>query len=421
MFPRGQVFLRPMRVASDAEAFMEAKRINEEISNLQLVADRDVNKRISSPNELARATRTWMWITGTDALLKQVLNSSPLTEKGDELRCKLKNIQNIISDCYLVESPLGKHLTDFGAVLYDALTSETFQLEVLYSQATELYLRSKGVLDSKNDTSKICRDTLTWSNRLIDLIGDKPLNKIDRKDVQSYIDSRTALVKTTTIRRELNTLQGIWTVGALEYQTNLKNPFSSQDIPNEGADAIKRESVNLIDTAELLKHLHSDNSSKYVPVLAIMLLTGMRNNEAIGLNQRDYNKNEATLLIRENEERTLKTANSTRRFPVLPELAFWLDRLFSNKDKLGSSNSASASMGKYLSARKFNFTAYALRHGFRDRLSEKNTNPLYINELLGWAEGGMIYHYGGNDDLTTKKQALRTVYREIYQKAGIVA
>jgi len=107
-FPKSKIFLKPLRVADASEAALEARRLKEEIDNLQLVAARDSRKpNLSTPSEIFRAVKTWLWITGVDEELATVKRSSELTEDGSAARIRLAETIDAVTDAYRSQGGIG--------------------------------------------------------------------------------------------------------------------------------------------------------------------------------------------------------------------------------------------------------------------------------------------------------------------------
>ena len=66
-----------------------------------------------------------------------------------------------------------------------------------------------------------------------DNLGDKAMSQIKRADARQVLDLMLAQnLKTSTVRRYINTISAIYSVGILEFELNLKNPFAGLTIPN---------------------------------------------------------------------------------------------------------------------------------------------------------------------------------------------
>jgi integrase len=84
--------------------------------------------------------------------------------------------------------------------------------------------------------------------------------------------------------------------------------------------------------------------------------------------------------------------------PLTPTiLSVLTDYLAADRPK--AAGSASASVGKFLRSRGFQFSAHGLRHGARDRFDELSARATDIEFLLGWslAKGGMFNIYGSGE------------------------
>ena len=76
--------------------------------------------------------------------------------------------------------------------------------------------------------------------QLIDICGDKNIEDYDRADARNFID-KYENVKTTTIRRRLNSINAVFNWAAYELDLERRNPFAHLLIKGEGKDAQKRK------------------------------------------------------------------------------------------------------------------------------------------------------------------------------------
>ncbi len=408
LFPKQTILLKPLRVTSEAEATLMAKSLNEEVEILQIVASRQSTGMPSSPRELSTAIKTWLWITKTDKLLNDLKASNPNTLNGARYRNDLDTIIDNICDTYRSDGGCGNYLSQFGAELYTTLKQNGIQV-VLFSEALEIYLQesNKSILPS---TAKSVKDANKWLTSFIKIVGDKALDKITRSDVQLYLSNRLQSVKSTTVRRELTTIQSIWTKAAVHLNIDSRNPFSQQRIANEGDDSIDRVTASLEETQETLQLLKKHKNLQHSVTLAVMCLTGMRNSEVLNITAENIDKAKKILTIK-----ATKTKNSIRRFPIEPQLEEWLELLVKRNSKKASTASASASglMNKFLKSNGLSITAYSFRHGFRDRLVEAGGSEISINELMGWSGRGMLYSYGGQENIGIKRELIKNIYSRL--------
>lgn len=409
LFPRRQTLLLPLRVSSDAEATIEAKRLSEELQNLQLVVSREDRGGNSSPSELGRAARAWMWVTGAEKAVRAAQRASPHTEQGVDAQRQLDEIINVVTDTYRTQGGIGEYLSPFGGAIFEILTGDI--TAPLYSDSMPVYLRARG-RHLLGESTAYVRDSKRWLRQFVEVCGDLPIDKVSRSDVQKYIDHRLNFVKTDSVRRELNTLQSIWGAAAREYCVEKSNPFQNQFIPDQGQDSREVQRASPDELMRLYITLEA-SKSKYAALIAVLCLTGMRLNEAHGLLDDDYDRSKKIVLVRPNIHRRLKNKNAERVIPVVTPLDRWLDKWLAQSDR-GTATSASAVIKRYIQSVGFQFGSHGVRHGFRDVLHECQAYELDIKKLMGWsASGQMIDYYGGRESMEPRRIAMQTAYQKI--------
>lgn len=410
---------RKLHVHSLAEAEVEAARRVADIEHLQRICLRDSKKLTNSINDLNKAAQTWLWWHDHD--LEEVKAAEGRhTDKAQIILESHSLLIGEVTEFFGVrrldhEGGEVHHLSEFGDYLFGLLKHGSQR--TMFSDALTPYLErtNRTHLSEKHPS---VRNVARAIDAFVSFIGDKPLEHLSRRDVEKYIAKRTAEVKTASISRELTSLRAAWDKAAKAADIRNQNPFSDPVIKGLGTDSVTRKTPPLEDVVELIKKLEADQSkaSYVVPVIAVTALTGLRLGETVGLMASDYDKEKQILSIRPNGRRgRLKTSNSTRPFPVLPELEVWLDRLFLARPA-GSSNAASATCLKKLKKMGFDYMNHELRHSFKQLLVETNANLVLINELLGWSIQGMAANYGYNSVTAMKIEAVKNVYRVLMPK-----
>lgn len=414
---------RKLSAESDAEAKQEALRVSNALTQLQSVCSRDSKGHPISSKEQRKAAETWYTFVMEVNIQQLNLQTKGRTKEALEARAHVQRLKEEILDGFNqrvidAQSTNGfkEWLTPFGDTLLTMLEGGSAGL--LFSEATETYLKQTQ-RDHLPTTSKSVRDITRNIAYFIEVIGDKPLTQIARADVERYIFTRLQKVKTTSVQREVNTLRAAWEQCALVHEFQQKNPFSKQPITGLGTDSVARTTPSLQDTQKLLVMLQARQArlpSSYVSaVVAIAALTGSRLSEIWGLVKEDYlpatnDDTVGVLHIRKNIRRAnLKNKNSIRPFPVLPELAQWLEVLFKTR-RPKNSNSASAGTLASLKREGFKFGNHSLRHGFKQQLTEIDTPGDTINELCGWGAQRQQDSYGFKTVTKRKAATVRKVY-----------
>lgn len=252
--------------------------------------------------------------------------------------------------------------------------------------------------------------------KLIAICGDKDIQDYDRRDARAFVD-RYGKVKTTTIRRRLNSINAVFNWAAYELDLDQRNPFARLIVKGEGRDASVRQPFTTAELSNL--YLRSLSFGRLRLILPILGETGCRLSEVLGARKTDISVSDGYLVlhVRENQCRRLKTNGSDREIPVVSscarEAVRRLLRACSDSEYLfpkyasdvGLNNTgASATLCKYLKSSYDGKTTHCLRHSLRDRLRDAEVPLEAIDQIGGWSSvGGAGAKYGRG--YTTRKLA----------------
>ena len=289
------------------------------------------------------------------------------------------------------------------------------------SDALEMYLSHH----KKRDDEKFTSFSKAAFKTLTDVIGDKPIDKVNRDDARKFVDSQlSAGLKTGTVRRRLGTIVAVVNTYIKEKELTRTNPFESLQIPNEGKDTKTRVPFT---PAELVavqaKCVEVDDSIRWL--LAMLTDTGARIAEITGLTLDEIVLDAPVphIVIKEQPWRTVKGGAggpSEREVPLLgnslwaaqrvketakPKQKFAFPRYTSLADGCNADGS-SATVARWLRANKWNHTAHELRHTMADRLREVGCPAEVRKSIGGWAIDGEAAEYGKGYSLRIKQEWL---------------
>jgi integrase len=142
--------------------------------------------------------------------------------------------------------------------------------------------------------------------KLIQICGDKDIQDYDRKDARAFVD-QYGKVKTTTIRRRLNSINAVFNWAAYELDLEQRNPFARLIIREEGRDACERQPFSENELRNLYRR--SLSFGKLRLILPILGETGCRLSEVLGAVKQDILSVDGYLVlhVRENSCRSLNT------------------------------------------------------------------------------------------------------------------
>jgi len=149
----------------------------------------------------------------------------------------------------------------------------------------------------------------------------------------------------------------------------------------------------------------------------------MRLSEALGLSWDDVNIDHTYphINLKPHPWRSLKTASSSRAIPLVGASYKAINLIKKQQDKCNilfklycdtdrcKSNSASATLNKWLKSRVSNGVMHSFRHSMRDRLRNVDVNPELIDEICGWSQQSVGQRYGNGYSLEQKYQAFRKI------------
>lgn len=264
---------------------------------------------------------------------------------------------------------------------------------------------------------------------LLDFLkSNRPLASIRRQEVNKFVEWLLAgehrdgkTITTTTVTRYLNCINAAVKRAIKENELDIKNQFSSVEIPNAGKDAEVRLPFDLMQ----LKSLHRavdewvavkgwDQPRCIVTVLAE---TGCRLAEVTGLASADVHLDAAIPYIdlKEYPWRSLKNESSVRKVPLTPRAMEALKAaktiskgskfLFPRytTEKQCKINSVSATLNKWIRTRdgleESGLTCHCLRHSMKDRLRAVQCIDSIHDQILGHTGKGVSARYGQGYDL----------------------
>ena len=262
---------------------------------------------------------------------------------------------------------------------------------------------------------------------LIEVVGDKPVEAINRADARAYRDALIGkLNSVATVNKYLRNLRAIFGHIITEHDLKRANPFEKMQVEDPVAARDKRDSftddqlVTLVRTAKA-EGLRADLRN----ILLILTDTGARLWEIAGLAKADVvlDADVPHILIRPNSIRHLKTKSSKRRVPLVGlalEAATEAVREAPEGDALfpaytsdrGNTN-ASGALNKFLAnkakVKRPGLTVHSLRHTFKDRMRNAGIPADVRDRLQGHTSGTTGEDYGTGNELTNLRDQLLKV------------
>jgi integrase len=275
---------------------------------------------------------------------------------------------------------------------------------------------------------KVKRD---W-DRFVELVGDRPAEQLNRDMARRYVEHRESEgKKSATVQRELNNLRAIVAVAILEGAIEVSNPFE-RIRPTKKDDAKKRLSYTFEELALIrAKCLEINDDIRHL--ILIQMYTGARIGEIVGLRKQDctFVQRIPCIRITPYEKRTLKTSNSARVVPLIPDAQEIIvrainqsetDALFPRYNNLinkPQADSASTYASKWLKElTKTDKTTHTFRHTLRDMFRNANITKDLQDEIHGGAKQNIADTYGEGSSVDRKLKALKKAWNPFCKFIG---
>ena len=269
------------------------------------------------------------------------------------------------------------------------------------SESLAVYLKLKGVGRSEYFVTTAHRNI----DYVIKCLGCRPIDQYSSADAAKYRDWFVEKgLASSSVKRVFSSVKAIVNLAINELGVDSKNPFAGVYLPSRG-DAKKRRPLS----NKSLKHLQTacmeaDDDLRWL--ISMVSDTGMRLAEAAGLHVDDLILGEVPYVyVRPHSWRSLKTANSERKIPLVGASLWAAKRVKATSNSYCfpryvdgvkcNSNSASAALNKWLkTSTKQDVVVHGLRHTFRDRLRAVEAPLDMIDQLGGWSLQSVGQGYG---------------------------
>jgi integrase len=275
----------------------------------------------------------------------------------------------------------GQHLLKHGLTQHTPTPKNASVNEstATLSEGVLTYLKLKG----RNRPEGFRRTAERSCGYVIDVCGDKPLNKYTKADANAF---RDALIERglagSSISRVIGSVRSMFNFAASEEGLSLTNPFSK--IYYDRTAGITDRVPISIDGIRQVQQTCFDLDDELRWLVALVSDTGMRLAEAVGMLRDDIQTDENGQLVVQitpHPWRRLKTRGSERVVPLVGASEWAARRILAqrqpgdfafpryNKTSSTNANSASAALNKWMKPMvPDGASMHSFRHSMRDRL-----------------------------------------------------
>ena len=278
-------------------------------------------------------------------------------------------------------------------------------------KAASDFIEAYSILKGLDEDSKAYKDVKRNMGYLTSNLGDHPPHEYSKVEINSFIRDRCKSVKTTSVRREFNSICAVFNLVFEEHEIDHFHRFRKLRIPKEGLDSEERDDFTS-DQLNLVRDIVGGSPNKIEQIIGLLIDTGMRSSEAVGLASRDIKLGTIPhLVIHKNPMRPLKTRSSQRIIPLVgSSLAAahcldlseeWIFPKYLKTER--GKESANAAINKRLHKilGPGSPTSHSFRHTLTTRLRSVECPEDMRNELGGWASS-VSAMYGTPTDITNK-------------------
>ena len=291
------------------------------------------------------------------------------------------------------------------------------------SDVKDMYAQRKAGIREEHD---IRRD---WDLLIGHLGEDIPVQNLKRHHATSFRDSLRGKAR-DTIARYIGRIRAGLEVYRKEVNRGFDNVFKDVDLSGIGAAPVERKPLSPVQAADLIDKLTKRNDQNDLDrILLLLLATGARLGEIVGLRLADVRKDAAegitAVNITGHEKRRLKNKGSEREVPVvlfgLTALKAQMDQAqatnsdylfprYNNTEKTNA-NSASAAVNKRMKALGFEeFSAHHLRHTVKRLMRDAGVPQDLRDAVQGHGGQSVAEHYGRGVALGRIKEALQATF-----------
>jgi len=299
---------------------------------------------------------------------------------------------------------IGQHMLKSAVDINQGTSAQGKVRSVSLSEALQTYMTIKGVGKGKTfhaAAERACK-------YLIQATASKNLHDYTRQDALDYRDFLIAKgLAGSSITRVLNTLNAVINFVISEYALDVKNPFSG--IYYDRSNKVRKRQPITLDALSNIQSVcyRIDDDVRWL--IALISDTGMRLSEAAGLHRDDIVLDDDCphIVVRPHAWRTLKTAASERKIPLVGASLWAAKRILSqtndtnfafpryNRSGETNGNSASAALNKWLKSYvPDGCSVHSFRHSMRDRLRAVDCPAEMIDQIGGWSKDTVGQGYG---------------------------
>jgi len=252
---------------------------------------------------------------------------------------------------------------------------------------------------------------------LIPAFGDLSVTEITTDRIQQLLNDKRDYASKTL--HEIQMVLGMVLEGAVEDGLITRNPAKSKRLRNPSTKKNEREALTEEQVGDIISHLPDLKQKRDQRYLALLIYTGMRREEVLGLRWEDVDTEKGLLHVR----RAItfkgnlpvigetKTRNGKRTIPLHPDLLQWLTHEEDNIEYVMQDNVTSSTMKRTWERIKteinvYGATPHCFRHTFTTVCRRSGMDEKTMHVIGGWS------------DIATMRNVYTHVQQTDLQRAG---
>ncbi len=197
------------------------------------------------------------------------------------------------------------------------------EADALFKEYAEYWLQRKA---EELKPASFDRLEITMRKQVLPILGDIPINKITRRDIQNFIDELRDSEENysySTIKKAYNAVDSCLKYYYIEADINRRNPCEGIKLPQSKKKSLSeiqfftKEQSELIEAEASRLHKNGNPVYRYGQGIIFMLNTGVRVGELIALTWDDISFENRTVLINKNAVMVKQTDAKGNRHYVL--------------------------------------------------------------------------------------------------------
>ena len=279
--------------------------------------------------------------------------------------------------------------------------------------------------------------TTILNKHLLPVFGERDIRSITTDDVQRFMNSKAAMSRKSI--REMVMVLGMILESAAEDGILLRNPARSKRLTNPSRKVTTRNALTSVDLNDIICQLPRLSREQERLFLRLLIYTGMRRNEVLGLRWDDVDLAEGIICVRRGvtyksnmpQISTPKTAAGIRQIPIPAALRQWLTPGEKDCYVIGGQETPITEKSFQWMWRRIGesidlhgATPHIFRHNYATLLFEAGVEPLIAMKILGHTDyqtTANIYTHLKSEMMKKSSVDMEDVFRRKQEAKGVLA